>query len=351
MTSNYRNNSKTEQAQSPYELSIEQLIHLPQECSTEYVEHYKKRKEAIESGRAVTFGLPAMDRTIIPLLPGDVMGILARPGHLKSTFCGYMAKRTASKIIEAGYDNRCVVYVTLEQPVEEIEAYFQSGGKYTVSDFAWGRVAIDDIVTGSVKRIGLPIITIGRSLERRKRNLPALTVDVIYDSLRSIEKKHKRIPALVIIDYIQKIPLSRHADRQTEVGEAMVGVKALATDLGAPFLIAIQAARKVDGYKEKLPHKDDCQHNSLIEQELDKLLSGWRVWLTEKKLRGKDINVGGKVVPVTENLFVMGLLKQRFEKAGYVYHSYFDPASMRLGDLELPDTGPDQDYYEGDTDE
>jgi len=328
-----------DEKRTPYELSIEQLIHLPNESASEYADHYKKRKAAIESGNCVTFGLPEMDRTIIPLMPGDVMGILARPGHLKSTFCGYMAKRTAGRLVDAGRGDKRVVYVTLEQPVEEIEAYFQAGGKYTVSDFAWGRVAIDDIMASSVKRVGIPILTIGRSLERRKRNLPALTVDVIYDSLRMIEKRWGHTAALVIIDYIQKVPMSgRHKDRTEEVGEAMVGIKALAIDLGAPFLIAIQAARKVDGYKIKLPHKDDCQHNSLIEQELDKLLAGWRPWLTEvdrRNQRDKPINAGGKSVTVVENLYVMGLLKQRFEKAGFVYAASFDPAAMRLGEMEL----------------
>lgn len=337
-------------------LQLEQLIHTPSERSTEYVEHYKKRKAAIESGDAITFGMTEMDRTIIPLLPGDTMGVVARPGHLKSTFCGYMVKRTAKRIVEKMRDDRCVVYVTLEQPVEEIEAYFQAGGKYTVSDFAWGRVAVDEIMRGAVGSVGLPIITIGRSLERRKRNLPKMTVDVIYDSLRMIETKFSKIPALVVIDYIQKIPLGRFAERTTEVEEAIIGVKALAVDIGAPFLIAIQAARKVDSYKVKLPQKDDCQHASAIEQELDKLLSGWRPWLTEREMRDNPkmpLSINGKDVVVKENLFVMALLKQRFEKAGYIYAAYMNPAEVKLGDLELryPDgefpDAPDYESTEG----
>ena len=313
-----------------------QLVHTPPEIADEYLRHLEFRQKMIREGRGVTWGVKSVDAKIIPMIPGDLIGIIARPGHGKSTLAAYLAKRKAREIVTAKEAEKCVVYVSTEQPVEEVENYFYAeNGTYTVSDLAWGRFDIEDIRRDMMRRIELPMLTIGRSLCRRKRNLPDLTMETIYRAIASIESEFGLTPALVVIDYIQKISLSRYKDRTQQVTEAVMGAKPLAGDIGAPIVMCVQASREVDSYKAKIPHPSDCQHASAIEQESDKLFGIWRPWLTETEYRDQTRSFNGKDLKITPYLFIMKTLKQRWDDAGHVFNLHFDPAAVKLADQEL----------------
>jgi len=315
------------------------LVFTPAEISTAYVEYAEKVKRHAEYG--LTWGVPSMDKAIIPLRPGDVIGIIARPGHGKSTLAAYLAKRTAQRIMqENGSGERCVVFCTFEQTVEECEAFFQCGQQYNVSDFAWGRVPLDLIKRQAIDRIGLPVWLMGKSLMRRRRT-PRMTPDTIYRAIDSIEADYGVKPALVIIDYIQIVPIDGHArERIQQVSEAILRSKELAGDIGAPIAVCVQARRDVDSYKSKIPTIADCQHSSAIEQAADKLLGIWRPCLTEKESIGEAVKINGREVTLTQNLFVAKLLKQRWYEAGQVFLLHFDPAAVKLADLELRYSDP-----------
>jgi len=112
------------------------FLHPPAESTTRYVQWYEK----LLNTPGIDYGC-VMDKRVIPLHRGDVMAVLARPGHGKSSFMAYMAKREANKIIDRKTEkDECVIYVSWEQPIEELEAFFQSGANYNSTDLAWGRV-------------------------------------------------------------------------------------------------------------------------------------------------------------------------------------------------------------------
>ncbi len=314
--------------------SFEQLVFTPQEASTAYVEYAEIIQRDIKSGLCPTWGVGSMDKAIIPLKPGDVVGIIARPGHGKSSLAAYLAKRTARMLADNGIENRSVVYCTLEQTIEELEAFFQAGNEYTVTDLAWGRVDMEAVKRGAVSRINLPLLTIGRSMTRRRRT-PKITVDVMYQSIASIEDKWHTRPALIVIDYIQIVPIERHVKRMTQVAEAIIGTKELAANIGAPIVVCVQARRDVDTYATKIPTAGDCQWASAIEQAADKLIGIWRPCLTEQKVLGEMITINEQSVKLTQNLFVAKLLKQRWAAAGQTFLLHFDPAAVKLADLEL----------------
>lgn len=309
------------------------LVFTPSEISTAYVEYAEKIREHAENG--LTWGVPSMDKAIIPLRPGDVVGIIARPGHGKSTLAAYLAKRTAARIAqENGHKKQCVIFCTFEQTVEECEAFFQCGTQYNVSDFAWGKVPMDIIKRNAVSRIDLPVWLMGKSLIRR-REAPRMTPDVIYRAIDSIESDYGVKPALVVLDYIQIVPVAHARERIQQVSEAILKSKELAGDIGAPIAVCVQARREVDTYKSKIPTAADCQWASAIEQASDKLLGIWRPCLTEQKVMGEMVKVNGQEVQLTQNLFVAKLLKQRWYSAGHVFLLHFDPAAVKLADLEM----------------
>ena len=319
------------------------LVFTPSEISDAYVQYAERIRQHAENG--LTWGVPSMDKAIIPLRPGDVIGIIARPGHGKSSLAAYLAKRTARSIMQGnGRGKQCVIFCTFEQTVEECEAFFQSGQQYNVSDFAWGRVPMDLIIKQSIERINLPVWLMGRSLVRR-REAPRMTIENIYRAIDSLEKSEADggygiKPALVIIDYIQIVPVENARERVQQVGEAILQSKELAANIGAPVVVCVQARREVDSYKVKIPTASDCQWASAIEQAADKLLGIWRPCLTHAKSIGDQVEVAGRKVTLTQNLFVAKLLKQRWYEAGQVFLLHFDPAAVKLADLELRYSDP-----------
>jgi len=204
-----------------------------------------------------------------------------------------------------------------------------------VSDFAWGKVPMDMIKRQAVGRIEMPVWLMGKSLIRRRR-APRMTIDNIYRAIDSIENDYGVKPALVVLDYIQIVPIEGRAkERIQQVGEAILRAKELAGDIGAPIVVCVQARRDVDTYKSKIPTSADCQWASAIEQAADKLLGIWRPCLTEQKVMGELITINGQEVQLTQNLFVAKLLKQRWYSAGHVFLLHFDPAAVKLADLEM----------------
>lgn len=308
------------------------LIHTPADLAVEFIDYARK----IRANPGIAWGVPSMDRVIIPMRPGDVTGIIARPGHGKSTMSAYLARRIGKQLAESQSADQCVVYVTFEQSIEEIEAMFEidAGSGYSLADVAWGRADIDAMIRSSAKRPSLPVVLIGKSQSRRKQT-PRMTVDNVYRALASLETDYKVKPALVILDYIQIIPVDKAVDRVTQVGEAIVRSKELAIDIGAPIVFCVQASRKVDDYGEKIPTASDCQWASAIEQTADKLLGIWRPALTEEP--NTVLNIGGREVKLSQNLFIARLLKQRMAPAGQTFVLNFAPEYVRLSDMELRD--------------
>ncbi len=260
---------------------------------------------------------------------GDILTLIG-----KSTLSAYLARHTAKRLIDgARAESECVVYVTFEQAVEEIESLFQAGQEYTVSDLAWGRADIEKVRSGAVHRLHLPIWLMGESILRRKRT-PRMTVENVYRALSTIEDDYNIRPILIVMDYAQIIPIERNADRVERVGEAIVRSKELARYVGCPIVMCVQASRRVDHYDIQIPTASDCQWASQIEQAADKLLGIWRPCLTESD--GQMIDYApGKTAQVNQRLMIAKLLKQRMEAAGHIFALHFAPEYVRLADLEL----------------
>ena len=307
------------------------LIHTPADLAVEFIDY----AEMLRTSPGVQWGVPSMDRVIIPMHPGDVVGIIARPGHGKSTLSAYLARHTAKKLSENKRDDRAVVYVTFEQSVEEIEAMFQvdEASGLSVTDIAWGKADIEDLRRRSVKRLSLPVAMIGKSQSRRKRT-PRMTVENVYNALRTFEDDYKVKPELIVLDYIQIIPVEGARDRTTQVGEAITASKELALDCGCPVVIAVQAKADVDKYDLKIPSAGDTQWASAIGQVCDKEIGMWRPVLTEPENAVLDIG-DNKQIKVTQNLMIARLSKQRMASAGHTFVLNFAPEYVRLADMEL----------------
>jgi replicative DNA helicase len=120
----------------PFDPSI--YVHSPADLGVMHVEDYKR----ILKYPGVQWGIPLVDKYVIPMRPGDLVVICGRPGSGKTSLLARQAKLVAQDIARRGADeSECVMYVSWEQHAEEIEAYFQADATYTHTDYSWGRVA------------------------------------------------------------------------------------------------------------------------------------------------------------------------------------------------------------------
>ena len=308
------------------------LVHTPQELSAAYVEW----AEQIQADPGIPFGIPVIDEKVIPMRPGNLTVFVARPGHGKTSVLAYLAKQEAERIMARGAAAReCVVYVTWEQVAEELEAFFQAGGAYSISDLAWGRADLEEVRRQSVKRAGVPIWVIGHGIGRAGQKAPRMFPEVVLEALESMEADFGGVkPTLILFDYMQLIPIREARERVQQVTEAPVRVKELASRIGAAAVVGAQARQEVDDRAIKMPGLRDAQWASAIGQTADKLFGLWRPSLTEEP--GTQIELeGGERFKVTPNLLIWRMLKQRFEQGRYTWAMYFDPAYLKLAELEV----------------
>lgn len=311
------------------------LIHTPAELGRSFVEFAEKRRDV----RGVQFGIPSVDKRVIPMAGGDYIGVIARPGHGKSALLAALALREARRIEREGTAEMAVV-VTWEQMAEEFEMMIASGNDTGVSssDIAWGRADVDALKGWAVKRAGLPLWTVGYGAFRTG-NAPRMVLSTILDAIENIEVEFGKKPTLVTLDYLQLIPSELGTgDRVAQVTEASNRIKELALRIDCPIVAGVQARREVDDRVDKIPTMRDGQWSSNIEQDADKLFSIMR----PARYQDPSAEPGtqwmeyqGKAVQVVPSLCFFRMLKQRFEDGQHTWVLSFAPQYLRLAEMEL----------------
>lgn len=291
--------------------------------------------ERLRTEQGITFGC-VLDQYMIPLHPGDLMAVVARPGHGKSSFMAYMTKREAEAIIARGrQDTECVIYISWEQTIEEVEAFYQSGPDYSSTDLARGKVPMETILRKLVKRAGLPIWYIGNSQRHARFRKPdRLTAEVVYQMIDSLYAEYQLSPTLICMDYLQLMPVKSGTSRVEAVTEATFQAKELAMNTGVPIIVGVQANRDVDDQKYQIPSLSSAQWASAIEQAADKQLGLWRPRKTHDPIDHPTIRVGGVDYTNDEDLFVVKILKQRFERGFGAMAIRFKPQTLEVHDYE-----------------
>lgn len=307
---------------------IRQLVHTPAELSSSYVKWAKYIKET----PGVTWGVPSIDKRVIPMRPGNVTFIIGRPGSGKTTLMAYLAKAEANRIRERKATNEVVVYVSWEMSAEELMACWMAEDGMTASDVAWGRVDLDALTYRAFKQAEIPIWVIGHSIDRVGKQVARMTPEVVFQAVESMRKDFGVTPRLLCLDYIQIVPIESRANRVEKINEIPPRIKELAKSAGVPIVAGAQARREVDKYDVKLPELSDGQWCSAIEQAGDKVFGLWRPVTTEA--RGDTIKIGKTWAEVTDKLMVIRLLKQRLEKPRWTWTMEFAPEYVRLAEME-----------------
>ena len=311
--------------------NVKNLIHTPAEMITGYVQW----AERAQSDPGIPFGVKAIDDQMIPMKPGDLVSVLGRPGDGKTSILAYLAKQEAKRIKARGADGEVVVYVTWEQSCEELTAFFMAGTEYSVSDVAWGRVNIDQVKRQAARGADMPIWVIGHGIYRAGEKTPRMTPDVVLAAIESMQDEFGVRPTLMLFDYLQLVPIPSASRRVDQVTEAPIRIKEVALRVGAPAVVGVQAHRSVDDRNVKLAEQNDAQWSSAIEQTSDKMFSLWRPARTEEMLGNTIEMESGQRYKVTPTLMLIRMIKQRFAQGRQTWAMHFDPAYLRLAELEL----------------
>lgn len=318
------------------------ILFTPEEAGAATVNLLKERRE--NKNFAVPFGLRSMDTEdkdgngYVPLMRGEVESVIARPGHGKTGTMVARARARAEFLKSHGLDKtRAVVYVTLEQSIEELNAFniaadrrmsITGMAKGEITDAEW-KVCLEE----GMKRRYVPIWNIGYSSSAGRKQI-RVDVDGIEGALRLILDQHHMTIDLVFIDYLQRIPYDRAESKNIGVSDNLDAIKTMAlAKLHFPCVVGVQAGRDVDERADPIPGDADGQWTSNIEQTSDHIISLVR----PRKYRREGEKFGSTIVQGHSQILI-SVLKQKMGASNFARWEYYDPVYNKLDELELQRT-------------
>ena len=302
----------------------------PAESGKNWIEYVKH----INDGDGIRWATRKMNDHILPLRAGKIAAILALPGNGKSTFAVEMARRYAEGLRLANDQEQAVLYVTVDQPQEEIASMVYATREHTVTDFVSGKVDEAMATRIAMSNVDLPFYIAGKSVISQRTDQPRLTYENIELGIKEMWKHVHRRPALIVVDYLQSIPIEgRFNERTQRVTEAIVKSRELCLTEKIPMVLCVQVTRESRDREIKIPTAQDCQWSSAIEQEADVILGLWRPKTTE--LDRTEITLKSHHIPITPELMLVGLVKQRMKAAGMIFALHFNMGTFEVQDMEL----------------
>lgn len=321
-------------------MSQSPLVFTPLEASNAAETYVQWRRENEAAGMPLY--IPSLEYNsnrnegFLPVLPGETISVIARPGHAKTGFKLRWARERAKHLKSMSKESETaaksvVVYVVLEQKVEELRLFHMAAENgVSMSDVASGKVKDWDVVTNGLRKLySTPLWFVGRSMQRRKQRTP-LDETNIYTALEEIERWQDENPTQIIdsifIDYLQKF--RPKGDYVEYYGGLMNTITTWSQDFMARTVIGVQAKREVDKRETPIPLMDDGQWSSTIEQFSDGVLSLVRPCLYPAK------EFDGVTVAGTDQLLV-SCLKRKLGPANFKGWVKFDPRYNRFNDAEI----------------
>ena len=318
------------------------ILFTPEEIGNQTAAYLQQRRDNASLG--MRLGLSSLDepdekeRLILPMMPGEVMGVIARPGHGKTSWMVRWARYRSQFLRERGETTRAVVYITLEQSIEELNAFnLAADRRISITKMAMGKITPEEwliCLKEGINRRFMPLWNIGYSSMTDKKQI-RVDADAMRGALDVVRTTHGLTIDSVFIDYLQRMPYDRAESKTVGVSDNLDAVKTIALTQRCPVVIGVQARREVDESPEKMPSLDDGQWTSNIEQTCDKVITLMRPCNYYKE--GEMCL--DKVVRGTDQM-VLQVLKQKLGPANFRKWVKFDPIYNMLNELEASAQAP-----------
>lgn len=324
---------------------IAQNVFSANEAATLATKFANERKEVLQMGTPITWGMPSLDNYLNPMMAGDLITIIGRPANGKTYLAMYLLDRIMNLLFKSGKPNEAVVLVTLEVSVERSALYQMARmSGVSVRSVIRGEAdqnALEFLGLAAFQLGEMPFFIIGHSTQRAsdgRRKRPDLSPDNITRALEYIMNEYVTIdgefiePRLLVIDYLQRMTAPPGMTWNEHYSLSVDWAKNTAIWAGCPVVLAVQAKRDVDERQIKMPTLADGQSTSNVEQSSD---FSFGVWMPKTAGLKRVPKFGGLANPVdvTDTLMLVSVLKQKDGPAGLVQPLYIDPDQMKLGEM------------------
>lgn len=273
-------------------------------------------------------------RGFMPVKRGELITVLGRPGNGKTGFMLRWARERAKVLTERPDNNSVVLYLTMEQLVEELRLFHVAADKnISASDMISGQFGEWDKVTNSLRHLHTtPLWYAGRSHARR-RDKVKINEQTLREALQAIEKwqgdEIEQEIDSVYIDYLQRFR-SGGGDWVQFYGDLVNAIKDMAGEFSTRVVLGVQARREVDSRDEPIPHAEDGQWTSGIEQQSDGMISVCR----PSHYKKKDEDFCGTIVSGHTQMIVT-VLKRKMGPENFNQWVNFSPEYNRLDEVEI----------------
>lgn len=324
------------------------LVFTPLEASNATEEYIKELRA--NDGDGMPLYIKSLDysakdhKGFLPVKRGEIITVLGRPGNGKTGFMLRWARKRAADLVSRGIMDSNVIYVSLEQLVEELRLFqVAAEEEFSASDMADAKLSDEqwEMIGKRVKSLQtVPLWFVGKSMRRRKDKMK-LDEQALRAALESIEvwqgDNIKTQIDSVFIDYLQRF----RSDGKEWVqfyGDLVNGLKDMAGDFATRFVVGVQARREVDERSVPIPQMEDGQWTSSIEQQSDGMISVTRP--SHYKEEGQLFD-GVKVEGHCQ--MVVSVLKRKLGPEQFKQWVFFQPEYNKLDLLELKSFSTSED--------
>lgn len=280
---------------------------------------------------------PIIDKILLPMRPGELIGILGYTSNYKTGLMNFIARHHAKRLQGNGNTKQAVVSVLWEQSIEEQGVVdIAQLIHLDATKMMRGELDAEGIVKlkkGAEERGKLPWWLIGHSVMDSKRR-PRMSMSDVAHAMDVLTEEVGIEPILINLDYLQRIRREKNDMREGYM-EIVDRAKDMSLSLSAPVILGCQAKRDVKRREWKVPQQDDAQETSNFEQTCDKLIS---LWMPKNDMPlDQPIKIAGKMYDVTENMLLLQVLKQKFGPAPRLFRLHVKPEVNEIHAQTLDD--------------
>ncbi len=294
----------------------------------------------LANNEGLTFG-NALDSILRPLVGGDLMMMLARTGHGKTTVGLAIARGLAYRIANGlfGDKDSIVIFATLEQSADYAELMLAGNNNFDSSMLIRGDVESDEYNKWTVKRPSIPLWMIGDSRRFAGHKREDLYFETIIESIEAIQYEYNKKPAMIFVDYLQQARMRDGSmnNKHVQVMEAAAALKRLAVRFDVPVIFGSQAAQRVDDYADKLPKLNDSMWASDASHLSDIVLGIMRPSRYWSPLDHPEVEINNRFYTNDDRALIVTVLKQRFHTGWGEKGLTFVPQTLELSDMVTVD--------------
>lgn len=298
-----------------------EIIFTPDEVAT----LAKQRVQYIKDNehRTLKFFIPGLTDYVAPILPGEMVMVLAQTSNYKSGFLDAWEYEAAQQLTNEGRGDEIIVHISVEESVEQqVFRLLARETDSSVGQIARGQITNwDDFTFASIKIGEVNIYRIGHSLAN-PGTFPRLHISNMIRALEYLQTKlHKRklTIAALFFDYLQAFPFDDEVkrvqviDRQKfQIREDVYRIFQAANYFNCPAIVASQAKQNLDNAPSRFMYIPGIYDGDGAKEVADRPDRVFSLWMPKMTLPiGSLIEWQNLSYQVEENILWFKVCKQR----------------------------------------